>query len=114
LRILKADILAQKKKGARLIVIDAALIFEWGIANWCDYVLVVTANKGIRLNRLMKSGLSRKLSLGRINSQIPDRDKAALADFVIENNGSKAQLGRRIDEFLSALQECCFKIDSLI
>jgi dephospho-CoA kinase len=54
------------------------------------------------------------LSLGRINSQIPDRDKAALADFVIENNGSKAQLGRRIDEFLSALQECCFKIDSLI
>src|SRR4030067_1554692 len=39
LRILKADLEEQKRKRVRLVVIDAALIFEWMIANWCDYIL---------------------------------------------------------------------------
>jgi len=103
LRILKADILEHKKRGTPLVVIDAALIFEWGIANWCDYIVVVTAKKDIRIKRLMQSGLSRKEAIDRINSQIPDRDKMALADYVIENNGDKAELRRKVAELMKML-----------
>jgi len=103
LRILKADILEHKKRGTPLVVIDAALIFEWGIANWCDYIVVVTAKKDIRIKRLMQSGLSRKEAINRINSQIPDRDKMALADYVIENNGIKTELRRRVAELMKML-----------
>jgi len=103
LRILKADILEHKKRGTPLVVIDAALIFEWGIANWCDYIVVVTAKKDIRIKRLMQSGLSRKEAIDRINSQIPDRDKTSLADYVIENNGDKTELRRRVAELMKML-----------
>jgi dephospho-CoA kinase len=100
LRILKADLREQKSHDTKLVVIDAALIFEWGIANWCDYILVVTAKRKIRMERLIKSGLSRKEATGRINSQIPDNDKVALADYIIENNTTKAELKRKVNEFL--------------
>jgi dephospho-CoA kinase len=100
LKILKSDL---KKTKSKLIVIDAALIFEWGIADWCNYILVVTARRDIRLKRLKSQGLSRREAEDRINSQIPDRDKAALADYVIENNGTKTSLKINIHKFLQLL-----------
>jgi dephospho-CoA kinase len=103
LRILKADIFKHKRKGIPLIVVDAALIFEWGIANWVNFIVVVTARREIRIARMMKSGLTRKEASDRINSQIPDSEKAALADYVIENSGTKAGLRRKVQEFLQVL-----------
>ncbi len=88
----------------RLIVVDAALIFEWGIANWFDYILVVTAGRDLRIKRMMGSGLTRKEAADRISSQIPQRTKAALADYVIENNGSKSILKKKVSEFLDLLK----------
>lgn len=106
LRNLRADLRSQTRSHPRkLIVIDAALIFEWGIADWCDYVLVVTARRNLRLKRMMADGLSRRAAVNRIRSQMPDREKAALADYVIENNGSKANLRRQVAVFLKALKK---------
>jgi dephospho-CoA kinase len=104
LKILKSDLKKRRKK-SKLVVIDAALIFEWSIANWCDYILVVTARRDIRLKRLMAQGLSRREAEDRIRSQIPDRDKAALADYVIKNNGTKSELRKSITKFLKLLPE---------
>jgi dephospho-CoA kinase len=102
LKILRGELVKARKK-SKLIVIDAALIFEWGIADWCDYILVVTARRDIRLARLMAQGLTRREAEDRIRSQFPDRDKAALADYVIENNGTRASLGKSVDRFLKLL-----------
>lgn len=88
----------------KLLVVDAALIFEWGIADWFDHVLVITARRDIRIKRMIDSGLSRKEAIDRISSQIPQRTKAALADYVIENNGSRSILRKKVDEFLALLQ----------
>ena len=88
----------------KLIVVDAALIFEWGIADWFDYILVVTARRDLRIKRMMSSGLTKKEAANRIGSQIPQRTKAALADYVIENNGSRSILRKRADEFLDLLR----------
>ncbi len=88
----------------KLVVVDAALIFEWGIADWFDYILVVTARRDLRIKRMMDSGLSKKEAADRISSQIPQRTKAALADYVIENNGGRSILRKKVDEFLDLLQ----------
>jgi len=103
LKLLKSKLIKYKKINRKLIVIDAALIYEWRIANWCDYILVVTARRDIRLKRLMAKGLPHKQAVERIASQMPDREKAALADFVIKNNGSKRDLKRGVDELYFAL-----------
>jgi dephospho-CoA kinase len=105
LRLLKATVNKLKKsRRNKIIVIDAALIFEWGIANWCDYILVVTARQDIRIKRMMSQGLSRKEARNRIASQIPDKDKVALADYVIENNGARSTLKNKVNDFLLLLQ----------
>jgi dephospho-CoA kinase len=105
LRILKASLIRlRKSKSNRLVVIDAALILEWGIADWCDCILVITAKRDLRVRRMISDGLTRQEALGRIRSQMPDRQKAALADYVIENNGSRAALRKRVTAFLELLQ----------
>jgi dephospho-CoA kinase len=104
LRALKGKLRAAgMKQPRRPVVVDAALIFEWGIADWFDYILVITARRDLRIRRLMRSGLSLRQASSRIGSQLPQRTKAALADYVIENNGNRAGLKRKLDEFLGIL-----------
>jgi dephospho-CoA kinase len=104
LKILKGDLRKYSGKKKRLIVIDAALIYEWGIANWCDYMLVVSAKQDLRIKRLTERGLTRTEAANRIASQIPDSEKKALADFVIENNGTKAELRKQVDKLVTGLK----------
>ena len=105
LRILRARINDYKRRRRTdLIVVDAALIFEWGIGAWFDIVLTVSANRDIRISRLIKSGLSRSEAVKRISSQIPQRVKASRADYVIENNGSRGRLKREISLCLERLK----------
>lgn len=104
LRILKTEI-GKKKRGRKLIVVDAALIFEWGIADWFDYILVVTARRNDRIQRMTASGLTRREAEMRIRAQIPDRDKVALADYVIRNDGTKSGLWKQVERFLAILRK---------
>lgn len=98
LKVLKSrlkEIVAKKRY--KLVVVDAALIFEWGIANWFDFILVVDARRDLRLTRISKNGLSKYQAGKRISSQIPQKMKKALADYVIINNSSKSVLKKQID-----------------
>ena len=105
LRMLKTELTKHlRRRSNKIIVIDAALIFEWGIADWCNFILVVTADREIRVRRMIKSGLTRKEAEDRIASQLPERDKVALADYVVHNNGTKAALRHATLEFLKILK----------
>ena len=106
LRILKSEIKKAKSRKKRgLVIVDAALIYEWGIEDWFDAILVITAMRETRIKRLIDSGLTRKEAVSRIGSQIPQRKKVAMADYVIENNGNRSQLKRGINRFLKSLEE---------
>ncbi|MEE9552831.1 MAG: dephospho-CoA kinase, partial [candidate division Zixibacteria bacterium] len=105
LKILKSEIKRAKiKKKYSLIVVDAALIYEWCIEDWFDRILVITSIRGTRIKRLIDSGLTRKEAVSRIGSQIPQRKKAAMADYVIINDGGRSQLKRKIKRFLKSLE----------
>jgi dephospho-CoA kinase len=100
LKKLKQEMTAKTKTKRRLIVVDAALIFEWGIANWFDLILVVNAKRDIRLKRICRAGLGIKQARQRVASQIPQRDKIALADYIIENNSSRSALRKKVEQFI--------------
>lgn len=105
LRLLKSKVNKYRKSMSRkLVVVDAALIFEWGIEDWFDYILVVTASRANRIKRMIDSGLTKKEASDRISSQLPQRQKEAGADFVIENNGYKIALRNRIYSFLRSIR----------
>lgn len=105
LKLLKSKIDKYRKSASRnIIVVDAALIYEWGIEGWFDQILVITAHRSIRIRRMMQSGLTRKEAENRIRSQISQRIKAARADSVIENNDSKIALRNKVYAFFAGLK----------
>ncbi len=90
------------------VVIEAALIYETGLHQKLDYVIVVDAQKEIRVSRVgQRDGISRKEILGRMGSQMQGDRKVQLADFVIHNNGKISELSAKvklIDLILTAVK----------
>lgn len=73
----------------QLIILDIPLLFESKLQYMCDKTILVYADEDIQLQRLMqRNQLSEKEAMARIQSQMPLKDKKALADAVIDNNGT--------------------------
>lgn len=79
-----------------LVVIDAALLFVWGLNKEMDVSILVTAPDELRLKRMEKLGLSQAEAMQRLKLQGSDVKFWSQADFVLENKGSLAELKRKI------------------
>lgn len=72
-----------------IIVIEAIKLIETNWHTRCNAVWVVTASYQTQLERLMRTrGLTEAQARLRIEAQPPQSEKIALADVVIDNNGS--------------------------
>lgn len=79
------------------VVIEAALIFESGMDKQLDYVVVVSADEGKRIDRVMKrDGVTREEVLARMQSQMNVEQALRRADFVLTNNGTEPDLERSV------------------
>lgn len=88
------------------VVLDAALIVEWGIRGEIDFLVLVTAPEPLRLNRLMeRDGLTRMEAEQRMLTQMPDSEKRVHADVVIENNSEPSDLIRKSDSVWESIME---------
>jgi len=76
-----------------MIVVDAALIFEAGIENKFDYIVSVIADKKVRTARIVRrDGVPPVDVRRRMNAQIDAGIHREKSDFVIHNDGSRADL----------------------
>lgn len=98
--------LAQAKAGGAAIVVgDIPLLYEADYADDFDGVAVVSVDPNIQLSRLMaRDGLSEADAEARIQSQMPLAQKAALADFVIDNNGTQEATIAQANALIHRLQ----------
>jgi len=89
------------------VVIEAALIYESGMDERLDYVIVVNASEHERIERVMRrDGVPREAVVARIHSQMSMEQMLRRADFVIENNGDEqglAETVRFLDRLLASL-----------
>lgn len=87
--LLEAELAKARAGGAQAAVLDAALLLEARWQDLCDEVWLVTAPMEARLNRAMaRDGLSREAAQARMATQMPEEEKRALADVILENGGS--------------------------
>ena len=101
----KKRLVAFEKAGAYAAVIDAPLLFEAKIDEWCDLVLGVLADKEIRISRIMaRDHIRREDAVKRVNSQRDDRFFREHCHFVLENNGSMEELETQVRNFLARLR----------
>ena len=77
-----------KADPSRTVVVDAALLLEWGDPkDFCDVLVVVTASEASRIQRTMdRMGITETEVLERMRSQLPEEKKLRAADFVIVND----------------------------
>lgn len=81
--------------GERLVVADIPLLFEAGLRDEFDLVVLVEAAEEIRIDRLVRDrGLDTDEARRMIDAQMPSELKHAGADIVIRNDGSLAELER--------------------
>ncbi|MDT2045226.1 MULTISPECIES: dephospho-CoA kinase [Bacillaceae] len=88
----------------QLVVLDIPLLFESKLTYLVDQVVVVHVNELVQLERLQKrNNLSKEDALARIKSQLPLTEKAKMADFIVNNNGSIAETKEQVIKLVSKL-----------
>lgn len=91
-------------KTVPFVVYEAAILFESGSYQNCDYIITVTAPLEDRITRVMqRDNCSREQVLQRINAQWTDEERAAKSNFVIDNTTVKSAKNE-IDKILKILK----------
>ena len=91
-------------KTVPFVVYEAAILFESGSYQNCDYIITVTAPLEDRITRVMqRDNCSREQVLQRINAQWTDEERAAKSNFVIENTITQSAKNE-IDKILKILK----------
>ena len=88
----------------KFLFLEVPLLFEAGMQHCFDYIVLIHANRDVRLTRLLKSGRETPVEIqARMNAQIDDLGKIPLCDLVIDNNGSTAALKKQYADFIRRL-----------
>ncbi len=79
------ELLNEYSKNSSLIFVEAALIYEADMEEMFDYVVLITAEEKIRMDRKTKDkNFSEKTFTERNQNQIPDEEKKKRADFIFK------------------------------
>jgi dephospho-CoA kinase len=98
-----AELMAAAPAGA-VVVYDVPLLVENDLAGDFDFVVVVEASVPVRLARLAARGMTEADARQRIAAQANEEQRRAVADEVVENDGSVAELASRVDALWRRLQ----------
>ena len=92
-----------EKEGYSFALIDAAALLESPSKKRCEKIIVVHAEKNVRLKRIMgRDGIDEKDALIRINAQKDDEYYLSSADYVIENNDEF--LAEKVNKIINTVQ----------
>jgi len=96
--LIHKNVVCAEKEGCLIVVIEVPLLFELDMKGRFDRVVVVIADKELRVKRLMeRDQTSRDAAEDLINVQMPDEEKIGRADYVVWNEGSMEKLVASVD-----------------
>ncbi|MEY4900347.1 MAG: hypothetical protein RI895_769 [Actinomycetota bacterium] len=78
------------------VIYDTPLLVEKKLQDQFDQVVVVLAPEPLRTQRLLDRGLAERDIAARMSKQATDDERQAVANFVIDNSGSLAQLRTQV------------------
>ncbi|MEO0138955.1 MAG: dephospho-CoA kinase [candidate division WOR-3 bacterium] len=79
-----------------VVVVDAALIYEYGVQDAFDIIVVVWAPEEELVKRLVERGIPEEKVKAILKHQIPQEEKLKYADFIIRNYGSIEDVRKQV------------------
>ena len=90
--------------GVTLFIVDAALLIEAGFNDFFNSILLITADKSMRLNRiLLRKNIPENQIKKRMALQMPESEKQKQAQTTIKNNGNMQELHTQLELFWKKL-----------
>ena len=93
-----------KQAAVRDTLLDAPTLFESGINKICDKTIAISADRDIRLKRIIaRDNLTLKEAETRINAGKDDEFYRARADYFLYNNGDEKAFLKRFSDILKEI-----------
>jgi len=103
--LMAQDLEAARSRGARLAVLEAAVLLEAGWTWLVDEGWVVIASAEVAVRGLEAKGMTRQAAEARIRSQLSNEERAYQSDVVVKNDGTLAELEAQVQSLWDGLQE---------
>jgi len=95
-----------RRKGAKVVILDAPILFETNWTPLVDEVWVVVSNQANVIKRAMaRTDLPEEQIRSRIRSQMSNEERIKRAQVVIPNDGTVADLRKKVAALWEALQK---------
>ncbi len=84
-----------------LVILSVPLLLENRMEHLVDCVVVVAVDEAVRMERLRRrDGLTDSQIAARLDAQMPQEEKIARADYVINNSGPLEETERQVEDLL--------------
>ena len=96
----------QEAKGAKLAVLEIPLLFETDAHERVDISIVMSAPEDVQMERVLaRPGMTAEKFAGLKARQMPDAEKRARADFVVESGSGLENMQAEVDKLIESLQD---------
>jgi dephospho-CoA kinase len=96
---------AEARRGTRIAVLEIPLLFETNANKLVDAVIVLSAPAEVQRERLLRrTGMTKEKLDSLIARQMPDAEKRARADFVVDTGSGTEVSEAHLDKILSELE----------
>lgn len=95
---------AEAERGTRMVAMEIPLLFETGGDTLVDVTVVVSASPEEQRARLIKRGVPPEKLERLLERQMPDKEKRARADFVVDTSGPVEASRAQLDVILAQLE----------
>ena len=105
IKVIKDKLALLRTRGTPIVILDIPLLFEAGMEGMVDEIWLVTCSRDLQIQRLMeRDNLSRGEAEARLKAQMPLKEKAELAQRVIDNSLNIAHTRRQVLSLIDTLQ----------
>jgi len=104
IRKISAELRQADSQGVSAVVVDAALIFEFGLDCFLDVVVAVDAPREVKIKRTLAKGAMERETLEKmLGMQLPPDELKAKADHVLDNSADEETLKQNALELFDKL-----------
>lgn len=98
-------LISESLEKTTIVFVEAALIYEAEMEDLFDYVVLISADEEVRINRIIeRENVTEEEIRERMENQLPEKTKRELADFVFDNNDSIEDLKIKSKILISILK----------